>query len=167
MSAGGFSPQPAGRVQDRRTSDCCQRIPIRRLSMQAPGKGALNPIALGSTGFTMDDRWQSLMFVGTLGSAADWWRRVNESEVWQTRVFYTLAGLYGVIALVALVRPLDAGVSLGLFSLPTLQSFPLWRFVLNYTELSSKCACFSRSNLFEFSFESRSTDGQHRRCFIY
>ena len=35
--------------------------------------------------------------------AMDWWADVNNSNVWQDRIFYTLSGLYGFVAAVALV----------------------------------------------------------------
>jgi len=35
--------------------------------------------------------------------AMDWWVLVNTSYVWQDRIFYTLSGLYGLVAAVALV----------------------------------------------------------------
>jgi hypothetical protein len=37
--------------------------------------------------------------------AVDWWRDVNESPLWQDRIFHTLAVLYGVISVIALVSP--------------------------------------------------------------
>uniref|UniRef100_A0A0D6R0D3 THH1/TOM1/TOM3 domain-containing protein n=1 Tax=Araucaria cunninghamii TaxID=56994 RepID=A0A0D6R0D3_ARACU len=39
-----------------------------------------------------------------VGSFAEWWDEVNRSHVWQERVFYTLAGLYGFVAAVALIQ---------------------------------------------------------------
>jgi len=36
--------------------------------------------------------------------AMDWWVLVNTSYVWQDRIFYTLSGLYGLVAAVALIQ---------------------------------------------------------------
>jgi hypothetical protein len=45
-----------------------------------------------------------------LNGAVDWWRDVNESPLWQDRIFHALAVLYGFVSVVALVstipRPL-------------------------------------------------------------
>jgi hypothetical protein len=35
--------------------------------------------------------------------AVDWWRDVNESPVWQDRIFHVLAALYGFVSAIALV----------------------------------------------------------------
>jgi hypothetical protein len=38
-----------------------------------------------------------------LNGAVDWWRDVNESPLWQDRIFQALAVLYGFVSAVALV----------------------------------------------------------------
>lgn len=38
-----------------------------------------------------------------LHEAISWWEKVNESSVWQDRIFHVLAVLYGVVSAVALV----------------------------------------------------------------
>ena len=38
-----------------------------------------------------------------LNGAVDWWRDVNESPLWQDRIFHALAVLYGIVSAVALV----------------------------------------------------------------
>ncbi|KAI5678293.1 hypothetical protein M9H77_09243 [Catharanthus roseus] len=40
----------------------------------------------------------------SLVDALSWWDKVNESTVWQDRIFHVLAGLYGVVAVIALVQ---------------------------------------------------------------
>jgi hypothetical protein len=40
-----------------------------------------------------------------LKEASSWWQDINESPVWQDRIFHVLAALYGLVAVVALVRP--------------------------------------------------------------
>jgi hypothetical protein len=40
-----------------------------------------------------------------LNGAVDWWKDVNESPMWQDRMFHALAVLYGVVSVVALVSP--------------------------------------------------------------
>lgn len=41
--------------------------------------------------------------VSVLNGAVDWWRDVNESPLWQDRIFHALAVLYGIVSAVALV----------------------------------------------------------------
>jgi len=38
-----------------------------------------------------------------LNGAVDWWRDVNESPLWQDRIFHALAVLYSIVSAVALV----------------------------------------------------------------
>lgn len=38
--------------------------------------------------------------------ASDWWQEVNNSVVWQDRIFHTLAVLFGLVSAVALVNSL-------------------------------------------------------------
>jgi hypothetical protein len=50
-----------------------------------------------------------------LNGAVDWWRDVNESPLWQDRIFHALAVLYGIVSAVALVstpppRPLPCPI---------------------------------------------------------
>jgi hypothetical protein len=40
-----------------------------------------------------------------LSGAVDWWKDVNESPMWQDRIFHALAVLYGIVSVVALVSP--------------------------------------------------------------
>lgn len=35
--------------------------------------------------------------------SSNWWHDINESPVWQDRIFHILAVLYGIVAAVALV----------------------------------------------------------------
>jgi hypothetical protein len=42
---------------------------------------------------------------GGLISAVEWWCDVNESPLWQDSIFHTLAVLYGVVSVIALVSP--------------------------------------------------------------
>ena len=39
-----------------------------------------------------------------LTDATTWWQEINDSPLWQDRIFLILAALYGVVAIVALVR---------------------------------------------------------------
>ena len=38
-----------------------------------------------------------------LKDASNWWRDINDSPLWQDRIFHILAALYGLVAAVALV----------------------------------------------------------------
>eukprot|EP00246_Nothoceros_aenigmaticus_P007186 TRINITY_DN20854_c0_g1_i1.p1 TRINITY_DN20854_c0_g1~~TRINITY_DN20854_c0_g1_i1.p1 ORF type:complete len:289 (-),score=32.12 TRINITY_DN20854_c0_g1_i1:619-1485(-) len=79
----------------------------------------------------MDEPWQFSTLVGNLGSAADWWRQVSESEAWQTRTFYALAALYGVIALVALIQLIRIELRVPEYGWTTQKVFHLLNFVVN------------------------------------
>ncbi|KAJ8625591.1 hypothetical protein MRB53_034121 [Persea americana] len=37
-------------------------------------------------------------------TASEWWQEINNSKLWQNRIFHTLAGLYGFVAAVALIQ---------------------------------------------------------------
>ena len=39
-----------------------------------------------------------------LKEASSWWSDVNESPIWQDRIFHALAVLYGIVSIVAVVR---------------------------------------------------------------
>lgn len=39
-----------------------------------------------------------------LKEASSWWSDVNESPIWQDRIFHLLALLYGIVSIVAVVR---------------------------------------------------------------
>lgn len=38
-----------------------------------------------------------------LKEATNWWSDVNESPVWQDRIFHVLAVLYGIVSVIAVV----------------------------------------------------------------
>ena len=46
-----------------------------------------------------------------LNGAVDWWKDVNESPMWQDRIFHALAVLYGIVSFVALVSRLPKIIS--------------------------------------------------------
>lgn len=39
-----------------------------------------------------------------LKNGIGWWDKINESPIWQDRIFYGLAVLFGIVALIALVN---------------------------------------------------------------
>jgi len=38
-----------------------------------------------------------------LTDSSTWWNDIDDSPLWQDRIFYTLAALYGVVSAIALV----------------------------------------------------------------
>jgi len=48
----------------------------------------------------------AMMALRELMSATDWWDAVNNSPAWQDLIFHVLAALFGLVAVVALVRSL-------------------------------------------------------------
>lgn len=51
-------------------------------------------------------RTAAAMATAALARAQGWWDDVNNSRVWQEQIFHALAGLFGFVAAVALVRNL-------------------------------------------------------------
>lgn len=58
---------------------------------------------MGRVETAVDPSSTAKMVVHRLHEALSWWDEVNESLIWQDRIFHTLAILYGVVAAVALV----------------------------------------------------------------
>lgn len=61
--------------------------------------------------------------------ATTWWQEINDSLLWQDHIFLTLAALYGIVAIVALV---------GSFSLFLYPSVPVLVLVFSVVNLSSE-----------------------------
>lgn len=59
-----------------------------------------------------------------LTDGTSWWQEINYSRLWQDRIFFTLAALYGVVGIVALV------CFFSLFPIPLLECLSVF-FVLN------------------------------------
>lgn len=51
----------------------------------------------------MERMWWRLVSVEQAQQLGSWWDDVDDSPVWQARIFYALAGAYLLIGLVALV----------------------------------------------------------------
>eukprot|EP00262_Sarcandra_glabra_P004180 TRINITY_DN15161_c0_g2_i8.p1 TRINITY_DN15161_c0_g2~~TRINITY_DN15161_c0_g2_i8.p1 ORF type:complete len:148 (-),score=4.26 TRINITY_DN15161_c0_g2_i8:81-524(-) len=64
-------------------------------------------------------------------NASDWWEEVNNSVVWQNRIFYTLAGLYGFVAVVALIQLVRIELRVPEFGWTTQKVFHFLNFVVN------------------------------------
>lgn len=45
----------------------------------------------------------SAVAAAAMTGAVDWWKDVNDSPMWQDRIFHVLAVLYGIVSVVALV----------------------------------------------------------------
>jgi hypothetical protein len=67
----------------------------------------------------------------SLQGAFDWWDTVDESEVWQNRIFYSLAGAYGVIALIALIQLVRIELRVPEYGWTTQKVFHLLNFIVN------------------------------------
>lgn len=66
------------------------------LQNSIPGRGFMETSSVG-----IDN---SAVTAFLLTDATSWWQEINVSPLWQDRIFFTLAALYGVVAIVALVR---------------------------------------------------------------
>ncbi|XP_008680128.1 tobamovirus multiplication protein 3-like [Zea mays] len=63
--------------------------------------------------------------------AVDWWRDVNESPLWQDRIFHALAVLYGIISVVALVKLIRIECRVPEYGWTTQKVFHFLNFLVN------------------------------------
>lgn len=66
-----------------------------------------------------------------LTEASSWWNDINESPVWQDRIFHLLAALYGVVAAVALVQLVRIQLRVPEYGWTTQKVFHFLNFVVN------------------------------------
>ncbi|KAI3923218.1 hypothetical protein MKW92_042883 [Papaver armeniacum] len=66
-----------------------------------------------------------------LTNASDWWVEVNNSPIWQNRIFHTLAGLYGFVAVVALIQLVRIELRVPEYGWTTQKVFHFLNFVVN------------------------------------
>ncbi|KAF8697777.1 hypothetical protein HU200_018528 [Digitaria exilis] len=66
-----------------------------------------------------------------LNGAVDWWRDVNESPLWQDRIFHALAVLYGIVSAVALVQLIRIECRVPEYGWTTQKVFHFLNFLVN------------------------------------
>ncbi|KAI0510153.1 hypothetical protein KFK09_010753 [Dendrobium nobile] len=66
-----------------------------------------------------------------VSSASDWWEEMNESAVWQNRIFFTLASLFGLISAVALIQLIRIECRVPEYGWTTQKVFHLLNFLVN------------------------------------
>ncbi|XP_074573754.1 tobamovirus multiplication protein 3-like [Curcuma longa] len=66
-----------------------------------------------------------------LWSGPDWWDEVNSSPLWQDRIFHTLAVLYGLVSVVALIQLIRIECRVSEFGWTTQKVFHLLNFLVN------------------------------------
>ncbi|KAB1206061.1 Tobamovirus multiplication protein 3 [Morella rubra] len=66
-----------------------------------------------------------------LNGASSWWEKINESRVWQDRIFHVLAALYGVVAAVALVQLIRIQLRVPEYGWTTQKVFHFLNFLVN------------------------------------
>ncbi|XP_024024433.1 tobamovirus multiplication protein 3 [Morus notabilis] len=66
-----------------------------------------------------------------LTDASSWWNDVNESPLWQDRIFHILAALYGVVAAVALIQLVRIQLRVPEYGWTTQKVFHFLNFVVN------------------------------------
>ncbi|KAG6484022.1 hypothetical protein ZIOFF_060815 [Zingiber officinale] len=66
-----------------------------------------------------------------LRSGDDWWDKVNNSVLWQDRIFHTLAVLYGLMFAVALIQLVRIECRASEFGWTTQKVFHLLNFLVN------------------------------------
>lgn len=66
-----------------------------------------------------------------LTDASSWWNDVNESPVWQDRIFHILAALYGFVAAVALIQLVRIQLRVPEYGWTTQKVFHFLNFVVN------------------------------------
>ncbi|XP_010940289.3 tobamovirus multiplication protein 3 isoform X2 [Elaeis guineensis] len=80
-----------------------------------------------SMGSSMD----SSVAAYSLKNAWDWWDEVNNSTLWQDRIFQTLAGLFGFVSAVALIQLLRIECRVPEFGWTTQKVFHFLNFLVN------------------------------------
>lgn len=66
-----------------------------------------------------------------LRDATDWWHEVNDSTIWQDRIFQTLAGMYAFISVVALIQLVRIQCRVSEYGWTTQKVFHLLNFLVN------------------------------------
>ncbi|CAK7326918.1 unnamed protein product [Dovyalis caffra] len=66
-----------------------------------------------------------------LKEASSWWQDINESPVWQDRIFHVLAGLYGLVAAVALIQLIRIQLRVPEYGWTTQKVFHFLNFLVN------------------------------------
>ncbi|KAL0918394.1 hypothetical protein M5K25_010400 [Dendrobium thyrsiflorum] len=66
-----------------------------------------------------------------VSSALDWWEEMNESAVWQNRIFLTLTSLFGLISAVALIQLIRIECRVPEYGWTTQKVFHLLNFLVN------------------------------------
>lgn len=66
-----------------------------------------------------------------LRDATDWWHEVNDSTIWQDRIFQTLAGMYAFISVVALIQLVRIECRVSEYGWTTQKVFHLLNFLVN------------------------------------
>ncbi|XP_052205200.1 tobamovirus multiplication protein 3 [Diospyros lotus] len=67
----------------------------------------------------------------SLSNATNWWDQVNQSTVWQDRIFHVLAALYGLVAAVALVQLVRIQLRVPEYGWTTQKVFHFLNFLVN------------------------------------
>ncbi|MBA0772874.1 hypothetical protein Gotri_008189 [Gossypium trilobum] len=66
-----------------------------------------------------------------LKDASNWWHDINESTLWQDRIFHILAALYGLVAAVALVQLIRIQLRVPEYGWTTQKVFHFLNFLVN------------------------------------
>lgn len=74
---------------------------------------------------------QSILMSFGFRSASDWWDKINNSKIWQDRIFHALAVLYGFVAAVAFIQLIRIQLRVPEFGWTTQKVFHLLNFVVN------------------------------------
>ncbi|BBG94658.1 tobamovirus multiplication protein 3 [Prunus dulcis] len=74
---------------------------------------------------------QSAVKAYNLRDASNWWHDVNDSPLWQDRIFHALALLYGLVAIVALVQLIRIQLRVPEYGWTTQKVFHFLNFVVN------------------------------------
>ncbi|KEH40725.1 hypothetical protein MtrunA17_Chr1g0162201 [Medicago truncatula] len=66
-----------------------------------------------------------------LTDSSTWWNDIDDSPLWQDRIFYTLAGLYGVVSAIALIQLVRIQLRVPEYGWTTQKVFHFLNFVVN------------------------------------
>uniref|UniRef100_A0A452YS41 THH1/TOM1/TOM3 domain-containing protein n=7 Tax=Triticinae TaxID=1648030 RepID=A0A452YS41_AEGTS len=118
------SPSPSARPVAIRPLRICRRRRLASLSpREARGMGRLFAVDAAAA--------SSAAAAAALNGAVDWWKDVNDSPMWQDRIFHALAVLYGIVSVVALVQLIRIECRVPEYGWTTQKVFHFLNFIVN------------------------------------
>uniref|UniRef100_M1D3N9 Tobamovirus multiplication 1 homolog n=1 Tax=Solanum tuberosum TaxID=4113 RepID=M1D3N9_SOLTU len=86
---------------------------------------------MGRVETAVDPSSTAVVVAYRLHGAISWWDEVNKTPIWQDRIFYVLAILYGVVSAVALVQLIRIQMRVPEYGWTTQKVFHFLNFLVN------------------------------------